>query len=87
MGNTGTFASFFEDKKSHKEVTVQNRINQGFSYYFCLMIEGSGAGSGAGSVLVINGSGYGSGRPKSIRILIPNTKICLEKIIPDRYSA
>ncbi len=40
--------------KSHKEVT--NSRNQGFSYYFCLMMEGSGAGS----VLVTNGSG----RPK-----------------------
>jgi hypothetical protein len=40
-----TFASFFKDKKlqrSHK--TVINR-NFGFSYYFCLIIEGSGAGS------------------------------------------
>jgi hypothetical protein len=34
-------------------------MNQGFSYYFCLMIEGSG------SVLVTNGSG----RPENIRIL------------------
>ncbi len=42
----GTFASFFEDKKSkrsHKK--SQNSRNQGFSYYFCLMIEGSGSGS------------------------------------------
>jgi hypothetical protein len=57
--------------KSHKEVT-----RQGFSYYFCLMTEGSGAGPG--SVLVTNGSGCGSGRPKNIRILqmrirIPNS--------------
>jgi hypothetical protein len=29
------------------------------------MMEGSGAGSGAGSVLVTNGSGCGSGRPKT----------------------
>jgi hypothetical protein len=30
---------------------------------------GSGAESGAGSVLVTKGSGCGSGRPKNIRIL------------------
>ncbi len=36
---------------SQKEVTKQSR-NQGFSNYFCLMMEGSGAGS----VLVTNGS-------------------------------
>ncbi len=52
-----TFTSFFKDKKS------QNSMNQGFSYYFCLMIEGSG------SVPLTNGSGFGSGRPKNIRIL------------------
>jgi hypothetical protein len=58
----------------------QNRRNQLFSHYCCLMIEGSGAGSraasGAGSVLVINGSRCGSGRSKNKRILrirIPNT--------------
>ncbi len=37
-----TFTSFFNDK-SHKG--VRNGGNQGFSYNFCLMIEGSGAGS------------------------------------------
>ncbi len=42
-----------------------------WSYYFCLMMERSGAGSG--TVLVTNGSGCGSGRPKNIRIRIPNT--------------
>ncbi len=41
----------------------QNSINQGFSYYFCLMMEGAGAGS----VLVTNGLGCGSGRPTNIR--------------------
>ena len=35
-------------------------MNQGFSYYFCLMIEGSGAGYG--SIPLTSGSG--SGRPK-----------------------
>ncbi len=44
---------------------LQNSGNQGFSYYFCLMIEGSGVGS----VLVINESGCGSRRAKNIRIL------------------
>ncbi len=43
----------------------QNRVNQGFWYYFCFMMEGSGSGS----VPVTNGSGCGSGRPKNIRIL------------------
>jgi hypothetical protein len=32
-----TFTSFFKDKKS------LNSRNQGFSYYFCLMKEGSGS--------------------------------------------
>jgi hypothetical protein len=41
----------------------QNSRNQGFSYYFCLVIEGSGAGT----VPLTNGSG--SRRPKNIRIL------------------
>jgi hypothetical protein len=47
--------------KSHKELTKQYRRNQDFSYYFCLMMEGSGAGA----VLVVNGSGCGSERPKN----------------------
>jgi hypothetical protein len=54
----GTFTSFSKDKKS------QNSRNQGFSYYFCLMIEGSGFGP------LSNGSG--SGRPKHLRIRIRN---------------
>jgi hypothetical protein len=49
----------------------QNSRNQGFSYYFCLMIEGCGSGS----VPLTNGSG--SRRPKHIvwirRIRIRNT--------------
>jgi hypothetical protein len=44
-------------------------MNQGFSYYFCLMKKGSGAGP----VPRINGSG--SGMPKNIRIRIRNTGI------------
>jgi hypothetical protein len=39
----------------------QNSGNRGFSYYFCLIIEGSGARTN------------GSGRPKNIRIRIRNT--------------
>jgi hypothetical protein len=46
----------FSKIKCHKEVT--NSRNQGFSYYFCLMIEGSGSGS----VPLTNGSG--SRRPQ-----------------------
>jgi hypothetical protein len=52
----------FSKIKSHKE--VKNSRNQGFSSYFCLMIEGSGSGS----VPLINGSG--SRRLKNIRIRI-----------------
>ena len=60
----------------------QNRRNQGFSYYFCIMIEGSGSGSraGSGSIPLTSGSGSGSWRPKNmwirwirIRIRIRNT--------------
>ncbi len=45
----------------------QNSRNQCFSYYFCLMVEGSGARSG--SISLTNGSGFGSGRPRNIWIL------------------
>jgi hypothetical protein len=38
----GTFTSFFKGKKS------KGSKNLGFSYYFCLMIEGSRPGSGSG---------------------------------------
>jgi hypothetical protein len=38
--------------------------NQGFLYYFCLMIEGSGSGS----IPLTNGSRSGPGRPKYMRI-------------------
>ncbi len=58
----GTFTSFFKDKKSkrsHKTLkTVRSKVY--FSYYFCLVIEGSG------SIPLTNRSG--SGRPKNIRI-------------------
>ncbi len=36
----GTFTSFFKDKKSKK---VTKSRNQSFSYYFCMVIEGSGS--------------------------------------------
>ncbi len=50
----GTFILFFKEKKS------QNSRNQGFSSFFCLLIEGS---------LQINyGFGTGTWRPKNIRI-------------------
>ncbi len=49
----------FSKIKSPKEVKKNSR-NQGFSYYFCLMIEGPG------SIPPTNGSG--SGRPKNIWI-------------------
>jgi hypothetical protein len=58
----------FSKIKSQKE--SQNSRNQGFSYYFCMMIEGSGTGS----IPLTNESG--SGRPKNmwIRIRTRNTE-------------
>ncbi len=50
----------FSKIKSQKE--SQNRWNQGFSYYFCIMIEGSGSGS------ISLTSGSGSERPKNMWI-------------------
>ncbi len=61
----------------------QNRRNQGFSYYFCMMI----AGSGSGSIPLTSGSGSGSWRPKNtwirirIRIRIRNTTKNLNEIV------
>jgi hypothetical protein len=52
----------FSKIKSQKE--SQNSRNQGFSYYFCMMIEGSG--SGAGSIHLTSGSGSGSRRTKNM---------------------
>ncbi len=46
---------------SEKSLKVQNRRNQRFSSCFCLMMEGSGAGS----LLMTSGSGCGSGCPKT----------------------
>jgi hypothetical protein len=73
--------------KSQKE--SQNSRNQGFSYYFCMMIEGSGSGF----IPLTSGSGSGSGRPKNmwirwIRIRIRNTGcwvtfVPLEELLAD----
>jgi hypothetical protein len=52
----------FSKIKSQKE--SQTSGNQGFSYYFCMMIEGSG--SRAGSIPLTSGSG--PGRPKNMWI-------------------
>ncbi len=54
------YVHHFSKIKSQKE--SQNRRNQGFSYYFCMMIEGSGSGS------IPLTSGSGSGRPKNMWI-------------------
>ncbi len=59
---SGTLAHLHHLSKIKKFIKKsQNSRNQCFSYYFCLMMEGSEAGSGTGSVLVNNGSGCGSG--------------------------
>jgi hypothetical protein len=55
----------FSKIKSQKE--SQNRRNQGFSYYFCMMVEESG------SIPLTSGSGSGTGRPKNRWIRIRNT--------------
>ncbi len=52
----------FPKIKSQKE--SQNRRNQGFSYYFCMMIEGSGSGS----IPLTSVSGSGSRRHKNMWI-------------------
>ncbi len=52
----------FSKIKSQNE--SQNIRNQGFSYYFCMMIEGSGSGS----IPLTSGSGSGSWRPKNMWI-------------------
>jgi hypothetical protein len=54
----------------------QNGKNQGFSHYFCLMIEGSGSGYESRSELLTNGSG--SGRPKAyVYLTNPDPEHCL----------
>jgi hypothetical protein len=50
----GTFTSFFKDKVIKKPENIRNK---GFSYYFCLIIEGSGYRS----LPVTTGSGSRSG--------------------------
>ncbi len=72
----------FSKIKSQKE--SQNISNQGFSYYFCMMIEGSGSGS----IPLTSGSGSGSGswRPKNMwirwnRIRIRNTENKTSRIL------
>jgi hypothetical protein len=40
----GAITSYFKDKVKKKS---QNSRNQGVIYYFCLMMEGSGSGSGS----------------------------------------
>ncbi len=70
----------FSKIKIQKE--SQNRRNQGFSDYFCMIIEGSGSRERSGSIHLTSGSGSGSWRPKNtwirwirirIRIRIRNT--------------
>ncbi len=61
----GTLVHLHHSSKIKVINSLQNSRNQGFSYYFCLMMKGSGDGS----VLVTNGSGCGSRRPKNVRIL------------------
>ncbi len=57
--------SFFRDKKSERSHKTEASK---FFFYFCLMIEGSWAGS------VPHTNGSGSGKPKNIRI--PRIRIC-----------
>ncbi len=61
----------FSKIKSQKE--SQNKGNQGFSYYFCMMIEGAGSGAGSGSIPLTSGSGSGRPRNMWIRLRIRNT--------------
>ncbi len=56
----------FSKIKSQKE--SRNSRNQGFSYYFCMMIQGSESGSRAGSGSIPRTSGSGSGGPKNMWI-------------------
>jgi hypothetical protein len=60
----GKFTSFLKEQFKKES---QNCRNQDFSYYFCLLIEGSGSGSIRYRVPLTNGSGSGS-RPKNLRI-------------------
>jgi hypothetical protein len=51
----------FTKIKSQKESQMSR--NQGFSYYYCMLIEGSGSESG--SIPLTSGAGPGSGSPKT----------------------
>jgi hypothetical protein len=53
---------YFSKIKRKKELL--NSMNQGFSYDFCMIIEGSGSRAGSGSIPLTSGSGSGSGRDK-----------------------
>jgi hypothetical protein len=64
----------FSKKNSQKE--LQNTRNKGFSYYFCMKIEGSRSGS------IPLTSGSGSGRPKNMWIRIRNTAPCSAQSCP-----
>jgi hypothetical protein len=70
----GKYLNHFSKIKNHKE--VPKRRTEGFSYYFCWMIEGSGAGS----VPRTNGSGFGrpktSGSPTLLLTDIEEVTIC-----------
>jgi hypothetical protein len=70
------FAYFLKVHLHHfSKIKVINKSqisrNQCFSYYFCLMIEGSGSGS----ISLTNGSATGSSRPKIIWILLIRIQI------------
>ncbi len=54
---------YFLKIKSQKE--SQNSRIQDFSYYLCMMIEGSGSRAGSGSIPLTSGSVSGSGRTKN----------------------
>jgi hypothetical protein len=55
----------FSKIKSQKESqNIRNQGFSGFSYYFCMMIEGSGSGS----IPLTSGPGSGSRRPKNMWI-------------------
>ncbi len=42
-----TFSSFFQDKVIKNVMKLQNRRNQGFSSFSCLLMDGSGSGCGS----------------------------------------
>jgi hypothetical protein len=60
------------------KVAKKSYLESRFSYYFCLMIEGSGSRTKCGAVCeavslsIVSGSGVG--RPKNLRIRIRNTE-------------